>query len=79
MSLSEEERKIFEKELKEVEADGNAEIASTFESLIRDLETAAGAKLKDSTGTPLARWPGSQVYSPNARSLSGLITFWIRS
>ncbi len=54
MSLSEEERKVFEKELKEVEAAGNAEIASTFESLVRDLEAAADAKLKDSTGTPLA-------------------------
>ena len=54
MSLSEEERKIFERELKDVEAAGNAEIASTFESLVRDLETAAGTKLKDATGTPLA-------------------------
>ncbi|QDV43047.1 DNA-directed RNA polymerase subunit beta [Stieleria neptunia] len=54
MSLSEDERKEFERELKEVEASGNTEIASTFESLVRDLEDAAGAKLKDSTGTPLA-------------------------
>ncbi|QEG01831.1 DNA-directed RNA polymerase subunit beta [Stieleria maiorica] len=54
MSLSEDERKEFERELKDVEASGNAEIASTFESLVRDLEEAAGAKLKDSTGTPLA-------------------------
>ncbi|QDV83101.1 DNA-directed RNA polymerase subunit beta [Planctomycetes bacterium TBK1r] len=54
MSLSEDERKEFERELKEVEAAGNAEIASTFESLVRDLEEAAGVKLKDSTGTPLA-------------------------
>ena len=54
MSLSEDERKIFEAELKDVEAEGNAEIASTFEALVRELETAAGTKLKDSTGTPLA-------------------------
>ncbi|MDM4018445.1 DNA-directed RNA polymerase subunit beta [Roseiconus lacunae] len=54
MSLSEDERKEFERELKEVEATGNTEIASTFESLVRDLEEAAGTKLKDSTGTPLA-------------------------
>jgi DNA-directed RNA polymerase subunit beta len=54
MSLSEDERKEFERELKEVEAKGNGEIASTFESLVRDLEEAAGTKLKDSTGTPLA-------------------------
>ena len=54
MSLSEDERKEFEAELKEVEAAGNAEIASTFESFVRDLETAAGVKFKDTTGTPLA-------------------------
>lgn len=54
MSLSEDERKEFERELKEVESVGNEEIASTFESLVRDLEEAAGVKLNDSTGTPLA-------------------------
>ncbi|TWU05044.1 DNA-directed RNA polymerase subunit beta [Stieleria varia] len=54
MSLSEDERKEFERELKEVEAVGNQEIAHTFEALIRELEAAAGTKLKDSTGTPLA-------------------------
>ena len=54
MSLSEDDRKIFEKELKEAETAGNAEIARTFEALVRDLEAAAGTKLKDTTGTPLA-------------------------
>jgi DNA-directed RNA polymerase subunit beta len=54
MSLSEEERKEFERELKEAETEGNAEIASTFESFVRDLEESAGTKLKDATGTPLA-------------------------
>ena len=54
MSLSEDERKVFEKELKDVETAGNEEIASTFDSLVRDLEAAAGTKLKDATGTPLA-------------------------
>lgn len=54
MSLSEDERKAFERELKDVESEGNAEIASTFESLVRDLEEVAGTKLKDATGTPLA-------------------------
>ncbi len=54
MSLSEDERKVFEKELKEFESEGNAEIASTFEALVRDLEEVGGVKLKDATGTPLA-------------------------
>ncbi len=54
MSLSEDERKVFEKELKDVETEGNVEIASTFEALIIELEEAAGTKFKDATGTPLA-------------------------
>ena len=54
MSLTEEERKAFEKQLKETEASGNAEIAAKFEAFVRDIEAAAGAKLKDNTGTPLA-------------------------
>ena len=54
MSLGEDERKAFEKELKVAENEGNAEIASTFESFVRDMETAAGQKLKDIEGNPLA-------------------------
>jgi DNA-directed RNA polymerase subunit beta len=54
MSLSEEERKAFEKELKEVESGGNQEIAEKFEAFVRELESAAGTRLKDPTGTPLA-------------------------
>ncbi len=54
MSLSEDERKEFEAELKDVETTGNAEIAGVFETFVREVETVAGTKLKDSTGTPLA-------------------------
>ncbi|MEM9369202.1 MAG: DNA-directed RNA polymerase subunit beta, partial [Planctomycetota bacterium] len=54
MSLGEDERKEFEKELKQNESEGNAEIASTFESFVRELEAAAGKKLNDHSGTPLA-------------------------
>jgi DNA-directed RNA polymerase subunit beta len=54
MSLSEDERKAFEKELKAAETEGNAEIASTFEAFVRDMEAAAGHKLKDIQGSPLA-------------------------
>jgi DNA-directed RNA polymerase subunit beta len=54
MSLGEDERKAFEKDLKVAESEGNAEIASTFESFVRDMETAAGQKLKDIEGNPLA-------------------------
>lgn len=54
MSLSEDERKEFESELKEVETEGNLSVASSFEAFVRELEEAGGVKLKDSTGTPLA-------------------------
>ncbi|QDT13733.1 DNA-directed RNA polymerase subunit beta [Planctomycetes bacterium K23_9] len=54
MSLSEDERKIFEADLKIAETEGNAEIASTFEAFVRELEAAGGVKFKDLTGTPLA-------------------------
>jgi len=54
MSLTEDERKAFEKDLKQAEVEGNEEIATTFESFIRDMEAAAGTKLKDIEGGPLA-------------------------
>ncbi len=54
MSLGEDERKVFEKELKAAESEGNAEIASTFEAFVRDMEAVADVKLKDIEGSPLA-------------------------
>jgi DNA-directed RNA polymerase subunit beta len=54
MSLSEEERKVFEKDLKEAEAEGNKLIAQSFTTLVRELETVVGRPLTDDDGTPLA-------------------------
>jgi DNA-directed RNA polymerase subunit beta len=54
MSLTEDERKVFEKELKRVEAEGNAKIAESFAAFIGELESAAGQKLKDTDGGPLS-------------------------
>ncbi len=53
MSLSEEERKEFEKELKRVETEGNKEVATTFAAFAEELEKAIGGKLTDEDGTPL--------------------------
>jgi DNA-directed RNA polymerase subunit beta len=53
MSLSEDERKEFEKELKRVEAEGNKEISTAFASFAEELEKAIGGKLVDEDGTPL--------------------------
>lgn len=54
MSLSEDERKVFEKELKKAESDGNAEITSTFTAMIEDMQEAAGLKFKDTDGAAMA-------------------------
>ncbi len=55
MSLSEDERKLFEKELKEAEATGNAAIAAAFGELVEQIEEVLGKKLTDEDGTPLVR------------------------
>jgi DNA-directed RNA polymerase subunit beta len=55
MSLSEDERKIFEKELKDAETEGNNRIAHVFASLIEELEGVVGKTLTDEDGTPLAK------------------------
>jgi DNA-directed RNA polymerase subunit beta len=55
MSLGEDERKKFEKELKEAEAAGNAKIAEAFGAMIGEMETTLGRHLTDEEGTPLVR------------------------
>ena len=55
MSLSEDERKAFEKELRQAEAEGNQAIASAFGALIEEMEKAVGRVLTDEDGTPLVR------------------------
>ncbi len=54
-SLSEDERKKFEKEIKDVETAGNTEVALLFRAMVRDLEETIGRQLNDSNGKPLAR------------------------
>ncbi len=53
MSLSEEERKQFEKELKEAESTGNREVAAKFGDMIAQMEAVVGRPLTDEDGTPL--------------------------
>ncbi|MFO1066268.1 MAG: DNA-directed RNA polymerase subunit beta [Pirellulales bacterium] len=54
MSLSEDERKVFEKELKQIETEGNAEIAQTFTAMVEEIEKTINSKLTDDDGTPLS-------------------------
>jgi len=54
MSLSEEERKAFEKELKEVESESNKRIAQLFSSMISEMEQVLDRPLKDEDGRSLS-------------------------
>ncbi len=55
MSLSEDERKTFEKALKEAEGEGNAQIAAAFGDMVTEMESILQRPLTDEDGTPLVR------------------------
>ncbi|HWB11934.1 MAG TPA: DNA-directed RNA polymerase subunit beta [Pirellulales bacterium] len=55
LSLSEDERKLFEKQLKEAEAQGNAKIAQTFGALVEEIEGILQRPLTDEDGNVLVR------------------------
>ncbi len=56
MSLSEDERKAFEKELKDTEPAENVRIADEYKQMIKALEEALGGPVLDpATGKPLGR------------------------
>ena len=56
MSLSEDERKAFEKELKDTEAVENVRIADEYKQMIKAIEEALGGPVTDpATGKPLGR------------------------
>jgi DNA-directed RNA polymerase subunit beta len=53
MSLSDEERKVFEKDLKAAEVNGNEKIAERFGQMIGEMERVVGKTLTDEDNTPL--------------------------
>ena len=55
LSLSEDERKLFEKALKEAEAEGAAKIANAFSAMVQEMEEILARPLTDDEGTPLVR------------------------
>ncbi|HUY37101.1 MAG TPA: DNA-directed RNA polymerase subunit beta [Pirellulales bacterium] len=55
LSLTEEERKLFEKQLKETETDGNAKIALAFGALVEQIEGILQKNLTDEEGNALVR------------------------
>ncbi len=62
MSLNEDERKAFEKELKDTETAENAKIAEEYKAMIKALEDAIGGPVLDpGTGKPLGRDKDTKV------------------
>ncbi len=55
MSLSEDERKVFEKALKEAENEGAAKIAAAFRAMVEEMEAVLQRPLVDDEGTALVR------------------------
>ncbi|MEM1063630.1 MAG: DNA-directed RNA polymerase subunit beta, partial [Planctomycetota bacterium] len=53
-SLSEIERKAFEKELKKAETEGHGIVAEAFKAFLKDVEKALGSKLTDDDGRKIA-------------------------
>ncbi len=64
MSLNEDERKAFEKELKDTEAAENVKIAEEYRQLIKALEEAVGGPVLDpTTNKPLGREKDPKILS----------------
>ncbi|MEM7476826.1 MAG: DNA-directed RNA polymerase subunit beta, partial [Planctomycetota bacterium] len=70
MSLSDEERKVFEDQLKEIEGEGNAEISAAFTTFVDEMEKAIGSKLTDDDGTPLAGDQDPKFVAENAQTFN---------
>jgi DNA-directed RNA polymerase subunit beta len=66
MSLSDEERKVFEKDLKAAETEGNDQIAHAFTELVAAMEKVIGKPLTDEDQTPLTRDQSSKFIAEKA-------------
>lgn len=55
MSLGDDERKAFEKSLKDAESQGNAKISERFSEMIAEFEKVIGKTISDDDGTPLTK------------------------
>ena len=55
MSLSEEERKVFEKDLAAAQAEGNEKVVESFREMIQAIEKVNGKPVVDEDGTPLIK------------------------
>ncbi len=74
MSLSEEERREFQKQLKEAETVGNAEVAHAFGAMVSEMEKVLQKPLTAVDGSPLVRDQDHKVVAERAAAfrLDGL-------
>ncbi len=70
MSLSDDERKVFEKQLKDIETEGNNAIAATFAAFVEEAEKALGTKLKDDDGSPLSGGQDPKYIAEHAQTFN---------
>ena len=68
MSLAEEERKVFEKDLKAAETEGNEAVAMAFTAMIAAMEKVTGKTLTDEDETPLTRDQNPKFIAEKAAS-----------
>jgi DNA-directed RNA polymerase subunit beta len=80
MSLTEDERKEFEKQLKQVETEGNLGISRTFGAMIEEMEGVVGRVVTDEDGAPLVRDQDPKFVAEKAQNFQlGWITDKMRS
>ena len=79
MSLTEDQRKEFERSLKAAEKEGNERIAAVFGELIAEIEKIIGTKVTDDDGNPIDPRSGSGVTSPSRRESFKIDAIDIRS
>ena len=68
MSLTEEERKIFQKDLKAAETEGNESVASLFSDMIEKIEGILGKPVTDEDGVALTRDQDPKFIAEKAQS-----------
>ncbi|MEM7784007.1 MAG: DNA-directed RNA polymerase subunit beta, partial [Planctomycetota bacterium] len=67
-SLSEEERKVFEADLKAAESDGNEAVADAFGQMIEQMEEIIGKTLTDEDDSPLVKNQNAKFVAEKASS-----------
>ena len=70
MSLSEEERRDFQKQIKEAESEGNLLVAEAFGALVAEIEKVLQKPLAGSDGSPLVRNQDHKIVAERAAEFS---------